>query len=194
MTNVLLMRPAAPCVYSLGVLFALLASLPPGTLAQSSSTTTTAPPSTTPEPSIGTVVVLRVKINGVLTNITDCTFSLTDGINCTSNLQHDVSVTPLGTSGTESWVTAMIVINSVLIVVIMGVAIGSYFYVKKTVLPAAGQYEPVPGSAGYGYPANYGEPPPPPGYQYATNTRIDKKVIGVELVRPSLLPPDAIMA
>jgi len=125
-------------------------------------------------------VVLRVRINGVFVNMTNCTLSSLGSVTCNSDLQHDVTVTRADSPGTESWVVAMIIVNSAVLVVVTGVAIGSYFYRARQPEPAP-QYQPVPAYNPYqpNPPYNPYQPDYQPGYQNAA-----RKVIEVGLVRP----------
>lgn len=166
--------------------------------------TTTSPATTTPAPDPGTL--LLVKINGVTVNLSNCTWSVANGLDCKSDVLHDLTVTrAIGTSAsTEPWVIAMIVVNSILLIVVGGVAIAAYVMRQHR---SKGVYDPVPAAPGQapGY-NNYGPPPNPgggggvgpaynPAYPYPppsggppvwTGSQDGaKKVIGVTLVRPS---------
>lgn len=162
------------------LLLALLLALQPGALAQSNTTTSNTTVS-------GTGLLLRVRINGVYVNFTNCTLTELGALHCDSDLQHDVTVTRAETTGTEAWVVALIVVLFVLLVIVAGVAIGSYFYKRGQ---AGGAYQPVPyppDPAGYSQPG-YPQPGyPQPGYSqpsYSVYSAAQKRVIEVDLVRP----------
>jgi len=109
-------------------LVCILAVLVQGALGENN--TTTPAPATGTSPASNGTLVLRIKINGVFVDLRNCTFTELEGVSCNSNLEHDVSVTRAASAsgGTETWVIAMIVVNSVLVVIVMGVAIGSYYH------------------------------------------------------------------
>lgn len=160
------------------VLACLLVVHVPNALGQS-NTTTPAPTTGTAPASNGTVF-LRIRVNGVLVDLSNCTFTDLGGVTCNSNLQHDVSVTRADSSsaGTETWVIVMIVVNSVLLVIVMGVAIGSYFRKgQQPQEPEQDQQQIYDGSPGYAY--------------SSLNGNGARKVIHVNLEK---LPKDAVMA
>jgi hypothetical protein len=162
----------------------------PVALAQSNTTTATVS---------GTGLLLRVKINGAFVNFTNCTLTDLGGLVCDSDLLHDVTVTRAESTGTETWVIAMIVVITVLLVIVAGVAIGSYFYRRKG---SSTMYQPVPNQQpGYYPPPEYppqGYPPPeyppspeyPQGYPPQYYQASHRRVIEVNMVRPNQ-PPDA---
>ena len=167
----------------------LLAALVPGSLGQA-NTTTPRPTTGTTAASNGTLL-LRVKINGVFVDLTNCTLTELGDVTCNSNLQHDVSVTRADSPGTESWVSIMLWINLVLVVVFgIGLIVGYILWcVERKKNSAPQDYQPVPGQEQPTYydPQGGGYPGP---YQYAQSS---KKIINVGLIKPSL-PTDAIMA
>lgn len=164
--------------------------------------TTNTTTSNTTDTSTG--IFLLIRVNGVDVNLTNCTWSVAGGLDCPSGLLHDVTVTrERAATGTETWVVAMIVVNSVLLVVVGGVAIGAYF-VRHRNAPGSSEYDKVPTQppgpppeyANYGYPRGYPGPAPaynggPPGYPAqgtyggAAGSGACKKVIGVALVKPA---------
>lgn len=181
------------------VLFSLMLASALGQTTAASNNTTTAAPSTTPAVATVSGTILLVKINGVFVNLTNCSVDLLGGLNCTSDLQHDVTVVRVETTGTEGWVIAMIVVNSVLLLVVGGVAVAGYFNRRAQ----QQQWQPVPGSDPnaqppgqmmpqgpfyYPQPADPGYGNGPPGYGPVYNAAHmgAKKVIGVALVRPTL--------
>lgn len=165
------------------VTLVLSAMLVPGSLAQGNTTT--------PAPGNGTLR-LRVKINGVFVDISNCTLSDFGDVSCNSNLQHDVTVTRAEPApGTESWVVAMIFINLGLLLVFMVIVIAIYIVnscKSRQRSPEDQALLPPEGQEPYAY--------EPQGYEpqyYRAKASGGKKVISVGLVKPGL-PAETIMA
>jgi hypothetical protein len=197
----------------------LLASvilLMPGLLAQSTTTVLL----TTPPPTISGMVV-RVKINGVYVDIAGCNISAFGaGVACSSDIGHDVTVTPLDSTGVEWWVWLVVAIAGLLLVILLAVWLcGRADSLRQILSPQPPAYYPVepgyptaypgvPGRVETGYPPAYpgvpgrvetGYPPaypgvPGPGYPPA---RVEPgfgsaRVIGVAIDRR--LPERSVMA
>jgi hypothetical protein len=195
----------------------LLASvilLMPGLLAQSTTTVLL----TTPPPTISGMVV-RVKINGVYVDIAGCNISAFGaGVACSSDIGHDVTVTPLDSTGSPWWVWLIVAIAGLLLVILLAVSLcgradslrqilspqTAYYPVEPGFPPA---YPGVPGRVETGYPGvpGPGYPPaypgvPGPGYPPAypgVPARVEPgfasaRVIGVAIDRR--LPERSVMA
>jgi hypothetical protein len=195
----------------------LLLLLLPGLLAQSTTTVLL----TTPPPTISGMVV-RVKINGVYVDIAGCNISAFGaGVACSSDIGHDVTVTPLDSTGSPWWVWLIVAIAGLLLVILLAVWLcgradslrqilspqPAYYPVEPGYSPA---YPGVPGRVETGYPPAYPGVPgrvetgypgvPGPGYPPAypgVPARVEPgfgsaRVIGVAIDRR--LPERSVMA
>ena len=175
----------------------LLLLLLPGLLAQSTTTVLL----TTPPPTISGMVV-RVKINGVYVDIAGCNISAFGaGVACSSDIGHDVTVTPLDSTGVEWWVWLVVAIAGLLLAILLAVWLcGRADSLRQILSPQPPAYYPVepgyppaypgvPGRVETGYPGVPGPGYPParvePGFGSA-------RVIGVAIDRR--LPERSVMA
>ncbi len=183
----------------------LLASvilLMPGLLAQSTTTVLL----TTPPPTFSGMVV-RVKINGVYVDIAGCNISAFGaGVACSSDIGHDVTVTPLDSTGSPWWVWLIVAIAGLLLVILLAVSLcgradslrqilspqTAYYPVEPGFPPA---YPVVPGRVETGYPGvpGPGYPPAYPGVPARVEPGFaSARVIGVAIDRR--LPERSVMA
>jgi hypothetical protein len=178
----------------------LLLLLLPGLLAQSTTTVLL----TTPPPTISGMVV-RVKINGVYVDIAGCNISAFGaGVACSSDIGHDVTVTPLDSTGVEWWVWLIVAIAGLLLVILLAVWLCGRADSLRQILSPQPAYYPVepgyppaypgvpsrvetgyPGVPGPGYPPAYPVARVEPGFGSA-------RVIGVAIDRR--LPERSVMA
>ena len=124
----------------LHVLLLLSASL----VASAANTTSVA--LITPPPTISGMVV-RVKINGVYVDFAGCNISAFGDVACSSDIGHDVTVTPLESTGIVWWVWILVGIIGLLVAIMVAVYVcGKYDAEKRKAIPPPdlGYYQPVP--------------------------------------------------
>jgi hypothetical protein len=141
-----------------------------------SAATTTSVVLTTPSPTISGMVV-RVKINGVYVNFAGCNISSFGDLACTSDIGHDVTVTPLESTGIQWWVWILVAVIGLMGAILLAIAVCGYYDKKK----------------------NESAPPNNPGYlpvpAYYPGPAVASRVIGVAIERPDLrLPEGPVMA
>ena len=157
-------------------------------------------------------MVVRVKINGVYVDIAGCNISAFGaGVACSSDIGHDVTVTPLDSTGVQWWVWLVVAIAGLLLVILLAVWLCGRADSFRQILSPQSEYYPVepgyppaypgaPGRVETGYPPAYPgvpgrvEPGYPPAYPLA---RVEPgfgsaRVIGVAIDRR--LPERSVMA
>jgi hypothetical protein len=118
-------------------------------LASAATTTTTMLAElTTPPPTISGMVV-RVKINGVYMNFAGCNISAFGDVACSSDIGHDVTVTPLESTGVQWWVWVLVGLLGLMAAILTAVCLCS-MNDKNKKRPDPEEYDPVPSNAEYG--------------------------------------------
>ena len=109
--------------------------------AATTTTTTMLAELTTPSPTISGMVV-RVKINGVYMNFAGCNISAFGDVACSSDIGHDVTVTPLESTGIQWWVWVLVGLLGLMAAILTAVCLCS-MNDKNKKRPDA-DYETVP--------------------------------------------------
>ena len=141
-----------------------------------SAATTTSAVLVTPPPTISGMVV-RVKINGVYVDFAGCNISSFGDVACSSDIGHDVTVTPLESTGLEWWFWLLRAIIGLLIAILTAVYLCGLNDARKKrrIAPYSEEaegYQPVP-----------------------VYTSASTRIIGVAIERPSFwLPEGPVMA